>query len=228
MLSAVFVPMAFFGGSTGVIYRQFAITIVSAMILSVLIAMILTPALCATLLKPVARAPLRREAGWFNWFFCRFNAGFDRGSRATVGRASAAPPASRALPCSSTRQSSRSWPCSSCGCPRHFSPTRTRAIIVCQVQLPAGATQERTMKVIEQLERHFAENETAAVDSVLTISGFSFAGRGQNMGLAFVKLKDWKLRQSRELRAPAVAAPGDGRLLPDHGTAWSSPSCRRR
>ena len=127
VLSAVFVPMAFFGGSTGVIYRQFSITIVSSMILSVLIAMILTPALCATLLKPVAKGHECAEAGWFSWFFCRFNSVVRPGQpRLPVGgrRGCSAGPGAR---WSSTGRSSRRWPCSSCGCRPRSCPTRTRA-----------------------------------------------------------------------------------------------------
>jgi multidrug efflux pump len=204
VLSAVFVPMAFFGGSTGVIYRQFAITIVSAMILSVLIAMILTPALCATLLKPVEKGHQCAEKGWFNWFFCRFNAWFDRGSRgyrSVVARMLPGPWRHMLVYAAIVVVMALLF----LRLPTSFLPDEDQGYIICQVQLPSGATQERTMKVIEQLERHFTERETAAVDSVLAITGFSFAGRGQNMGLAFVKLRDWKLRHTADLRAPAVA-----------------------
>jgi multidrug efflux pump len=196
--------MAFFGGSTGVIYRQFAITIVSSMILSVLIAMILTPALCATLLKPVAKGHACAETGWFARFFCWFNAWFDRGSRAyrsavqrLIGRPGPALAVYVAIVAVMAVLFLR--------LPTAFLPDEDQGYIICQVQLPAGATQERTLKVIEQLEHHFLEVDNQAVDAVLTIAGFSFAGRGQNMGLAFVKLKDWKLRERPELRAPAVA-----------------------
>ena len=204
VLSAVFVPMAFFGGSTGVIYRQFAITIVSAMVLSVLIAMILTPALCATLLKPVAKGHVAAESGWFSWFFRWFNRWFERGSggyRAVVARMLGGPWRHMLVYAGVVAAMAVLF----LRLPTAFLPDEDQGFIVCQVQLPAGATQERALKVIEQLERHFMENEKAAVDSVLTISGFSFAGRGQNMGLAFVKLRDWKLRRTPELRAPAVA-----------------------
>jgi len=204
VLSAVFVPMAFFGGSTGVIYRQFSITIVSAMILSVLIAMILTPALCATLLKPVEKGHLCAETGWFNWFFCRFNAWFDRGSRgyqSMVGRMLGTTGRHLLIYAGIVALMAVLF----LRLPTAFLPDEDQGFIVCQVQLPAGATQERTLKVIEQLERHFLEDEQRAVESVMTVAGFSFAGRGQNMGLAFVMLKDWKLRRGADLRAPAVA-----------------------
>ncbi|MBI1921885.1 MAG: efflux RND transporter permease subunit [Geobacter sp.] len=209
VLTAVFVPMAFFPGSTGVIYRQFSITIVSAMILSVLVAMILTPALCATLLKPVPKGHSPGEQGWFKGFFRRFNRLFDSGRgkyEGLVGRSFGKPV--RYLVVYGTivavmavlfvRR------------PTAFLPDEDQGFIVCQVQLPAGATQERTLKVIEQLEQHFLEKESKAVDSLITVASFSFAGRGQNMGLAFVKLKDWKLRQTPDLKAQAVAGRAMG------------------
>jgi len=209
VLTAVFVPMAFFPGSTGVIYRQFSITIVSAMILSVLVAMILTPALCATLLKPVPTGHSPGESGWVRGVLRRFNRLFDRSRgryEGLVSRSFGKPV--RYLVIYGTivavmvvlfvRR------------PTAFLPDEDQGFIICQVQLPAGATQERTLKVIEQLEQHFLEKETKAVDSLITVAGFSFAGRGQNMGLAFVKLKDWKLRQTPDLKAQAVAGRAMG------------------
>ncbi|MHB8836510.1 MAG: efflux RND transporter permease subunit [Candidatus Methylomirabilia bacterium] len=211
VLSAVFVPMAFFGGSTGVIYRQFAITIVSAMILSVLIAMILTPALCATLLKPVAKGHVAAEGSWFTWFFRWFNGGFDRSSRgyqSVVRRMLGTPWPHLVIYAAIVAVMAVLF----LRLPTAFLPDEDQGFIICQVQLPAGATQERTQKVIEQLEHHFLEVDNEAIDAIMTISGFSFAGRGQNMGLAFVKLKDWKLRQRPDLRAPAVARRAMGAL----------------
>ena len=204
VLTAVFLPMAFFGGSTGVIYRQFSITIISAMILSVLVAMILTPALCANLLKPVPKGHKTGESGWFSWFFRRFNRIFES-SRALYERI-VGTTFGRPLPYLAFY-----------GAivvvmvflflrlPTAFLPDEDQGFIVCQIQLPAGATQERTIQVIRQMEQHFLERETKAVDAIITVAGFSFAGRGQNMGLAFVRLKDWKLRKSADLKAPAVA-----------------------
>jgi multidrug efflux pump len=204
VLSAVFVPMAFFGGSTGVIYRQFSITIVSAMILSVLVAMILTPALCATILKPVKKGHAMGESGWFKGFFGWFNKWFNRGSneyqsfvRRMLNKTGRYLVIYGAIVAVMALFFLRM--------PTAFLPDEDQGFIICQVQLPAGATQERTLKVIEQLEHHFLEVDNKAVDSLISVSGFSFAGRGQNMGLAFVKLKDWKLRKTADLRAPAVA-----------------------
>jgi multidrug efflux pump len=209
VLSAVFVPMAFFGGSTGVIYRQFSITIVSAMILSVLVAMILTPALCATLLKPVAKGHVVAEGGWFRGFFRWFNKWFDRSSQGyqtIVGRMLGKTGRYLVIYGAIVAVMALLF----VRLPTAFLPDEDQGFIICQIQLPAGATQERTLKVIEQLEHHFLEVETQTVDSLITVAGFSFAGRGQNMGLAFVKLKDWKLRKSPELRAPAVAGRAMG------------------
>ena len=204
VLVAVFLPMAFFGGSTGVIYRQFSITIISAMILSVLVAMILTPALCATLLKPVAQGHEPGESGWFKGFFHWFNAWFERRRdqyERLVSRSFGKPV--RYLVVYGGIVAAMVF--FFLRLPTAFLPDEDQGFIICQVQLPAGATQERTMKVIEQLEHHFLEREAKSVEAIITVAGFSFAGRGQNMALAFVRLKDWKLRKSKELKAPAVA-----------------------
>jgi len=209
VLSAVFIPMAFFGGATGVIYRQFSVTIVSAMILSVLVAMTLTPALCATMLKPVAKGHHSGESGWFKGFFRLFNRLFDssRGKyEGIVGRSFKKP----------VRYLAVYGAIVACmififlRLPTAFLPDEDQGFIVCQIQLPAGATMERTVAVARQLEKHFAENEKDTVESVITVTGFSFAGRGQNMGLAFVRLKDWKLRPTANLKAPAIAGRAMG------------------
>ncbi|MGA2150921.1 MAG: efflux RND transporter permease subunit, partial [Geobacteraceae bacterium] len=205
VLSAVFVPMAFFGGSTGVIYRQFSITIVSAMILSVILAMTLTPALCATLLKPVAKGHSAVESGWFRGFFRWFNHWFDRGRtryETIVGRSFGKP----------VRYLVVYGAIVACmvvlfmRLPTAFLPDEDQGFMFCQIQLPAGATMERTMNVLKQVDQYFQEHEQKTVDSVLTVAGTSFAGRGQNMGLCFVKLKDFKMRQAPDLKAKAVAA----------------------
>ncbi|MCL1980770.1 MAG: efflux RND transporter permease subunit [Proteobacteria bacterium] len=204
VLTAVFLPMAFFGGSTGVIYRQFSVTIISAMILSVMVAMILTPALCTTLLVPVDKNHSGEGRGILGRFFRWFNRCFNRGRTTYEGIVS--------------RSFGRKWRYLAFyvvivlimanffhRLPTSFLPDEDQGFIICQVQLPAGATQERTIDVIRQLERHFLDQEANVVESVITVTGFSFAGRGQNMGLAFVKLKDWGLRQSKELKAEAIA-----------------------
>lgn len=209
VLTAVFLPMAFFGGSTGVIYRQFSITIISAMILSVLVAMILTPALCSTLLKPVERGHEACEKGWYCGFFRWFNKRFDwaRGKyEGIVGRSFGKP--IRYLVIYGGIVAAMVF--FFLRLPTAFLPDEDQGFIICQVQLPAGAAKERTLKVIEQIEHHFLENEKKTVETIITVAGFSFAGQGQNMGLAFVKLKDWELRPTPDLRAPAIAGRAMG------------------
>ena len=204
VLTAVFLPMAFFGGSTGVIYRQFSITIISAMILSVLVAMILTPALCATLLKPAEKGHHAAKAGWLNWFFRLFNKVFDH-SRALyeriVSRSFGRPV--RYLVIYSAIVAAMVF--FFLRLPTSFLPDEDQGFIISQIQLPAGATQDRTIQVMRQMERHFLEQESKTVEGIITVAGFSFAGRGQNMGFAFVKLKDWKQRPTPDLKAPAIA-----------------------
>ena len=209
VLTAVFIPMAFFGGSTGVIYRQFSITIISAMILSVVLAMTLTPALCATLLKPVAKGHHSGEAGWFKGFFGWFNRWFDRRRsqyESIVGRSFSKPLRYLAVYAAIVACMAFLF----LRLPTAFLPDEDQGIVICLVQLPAGATMERTAKVMAQIEKHFEDHESKTVESVITVAGFSFAGRGQNMGLAFVRLKDWKVRQTADLKAPAIAARAMG------------------
>ncbi|MEI7912130.1 MAG: efflux RND transporter permease subunit, partial [Verrucomicrobiota bacterium] len=204
VLTAVFLPMAFFSGSTGVIYRQFSITIISAMILSVFVAMILTPALCATILKPIAKGHQAGEGGWFSGFFRHFNRVFDfcRGTyEGIVGRSFGQP--LRYLAAYAAIVAAMGY--FFLHLPTSFLPDEDQGFIMCQVQLPAGATQERTLEVMREMERHFIEDESKTVEGIITVAGFSFAGSGQNMALAWVKLKDWKLRNGKELRAQAVA-----------------------
>ena len=205
VLSAVFVPMAFFGGSTGVIYRQFSVTIVSAMALSVLVAVILTPALCATLLKPLKQGEHFSE----NRFFRGFNRLFDRGQKGYVARVGKI-----------IGQRTRylviyllivgvmgvmfAW------MPTSFLPDEDQGILFTQIQLPAGATLERTLKVLDTVEDQFLNNEKEAADSLFTVAGFSFGGSGQNMGLGFVKLKPWEERKRPDLKVKAVVGRAMG------------------
>ncbi|MDX9715614.1 MAG: efflux RND transporter permease subunit [Dissulfurispiraceae bacterium] len=203
VLSAVFVPMAFFGGSTGVIYRQFSITIVSAMILSVLVALILTPALCATILKPVQKGHDSSEHSWFRWFFHWFNKGYTSGSKRYLRRVEkmlGKPGRYMVIYAAISVVMALLF----LKMPTAFLPDEDQGFLICQIQLPAGATDERTLAVIKQVEQHFLETEKEAVSSLMAITGFNFAGRGQNMGMAFIQLKDWKLRQKPELKAQAV------------------------
>jgi multidrug efflux pump len=204
VLSAVFVPMAFFGGSTGVIYRQFSVTIVSAMILSVIVALVLTPALCATILKPIEKGHQACETGRLSWFFCRFNLFYNRGSKGYQSLVSRILVAGKrylivylvigiAMVFLFLRL------------PTAYLPDEDQGILLNLVQLPPGATQERTTRVLDQIQKYYLENEKDAVESVFYAVGFSFAGRGQNTGIAFAKLKDWDLRKGRNMRVDAIA-----------------------
>ncbi len=200
VLSAVFVPMAFLGGSTGVIYRQFSATIVSAMALSVLVAIILTPALCATMLKPVAKGHHYHDAGFFGWF----NRTFDRGNeryqgvvRGALGRRKRFLAAFLVAIGLMVLLFQR--------LPTSFLPAEDQGILFTQVQAPTGATQARTMAVMREVEQLYLENERDAVESVFSVQGFSFSGTGQHVGMAFVRLKDWDLRKTDELQPEAVA-----------------------
>ncbi|MEI6674754.1 MAG: efflux RND transporter permease subunit [Verrucomicrobiota bacterium] len=205
VLTAVFLPMAFFSGSTGVIYRQFSVTIISAMILSVLVAMILTPALCATILKPVAKGHVAGESGWFSGFFRHFNRAFDfcrSKYEGIVGRSFGKP--LRYLVAYAAIVAAMAY--FFLHLPTAFLPDEDQGFLICQAQLPAGATQQRTLEVMRQMERHFLEDEAKTVEGIITVAGFSFAGNGQNMAFAWVKLKDWKLRNGKDMKAPAIAA----------------------
>ncbi|MGM9486939.1 efflux RND transporter permease subunit [Ideonella sp. YS5] len=200
VLAAVFVPMAFFGGSTGVIYRQFTVTIVSAMTLSVLVAMILTPALCATLLKPVPQGHHLATTGFFgafNRWFDRSNRGYQGIVRSILGRGGRwmAGYAVLVLVVGFVYMK----------VPAGFLPDEDQGTLFTLVQLPPGAAQERTLRVMEEVEHHFLVDQKDAVDAIFTVAGFSFAGSGQNTGFAFVKLKPWPERTRPELKAQAVA-----------------------
>ncbi|SFG25917.1 multidrug efflux pump [Duganella sp. CF458] len=202
VLSAVFVPMAFFGGSTGVIYRQFSVTIVSAMVLSVLVAMVFTPALCATFLKPGSHVS---EKGFFAWF----NRSFDRSStkyQGWVGKMISRSGRSLLVYGALLAVLAVSF----MRLPTSFLPEEDQGVLFSMVQLPTGATQQRTLKVLEKLEHHFLEDEKASVASVFTVAGFSFAGNGQNAGLAFVRLKDWSERKSPDQKVKAIAGRAMG------------------
>ena len=208
VLSAVFVPMAFMSGSTGVIYRQFTVTIVSAMALSVLVAIVLTPALCATMLKPLKKGEhhdsgdgrFARFFGWFNRGFDRTSGKYQRGVRGILGRPGRFMAVFAALALVMGLLFAR--------LPSSFLPNEDQGVLMAMIQTPVGATQERTLESIAALEKHFLENEPDAVESVFAVQGFSFAGMGQNTGIAFIKLKDWSERTDPELSATAVAGRG--------------------
>ncbi len=199
VLSAVFIPMAFFPGSTGAIYRQFSITIVSAMVLSVLVAMILTPALCATMLKPI-HAEHQRTTGFFGWF----NRNFDRASRGYRGRVEhILGRRGRYLLIYAAIVAVLAF--AFMRMPSAFLPEEDQGILLAQVQLPAGSTQEQTIEVLKKMEHHFLENEKDVVQSMFAVAGFSFSGRGQNAGFAFIRLKDWEDRNLSQDGAQHIA-----------------------
>ncbi|WP_109809493.1 efflux RND transporter permease subunit [Sphingosinithalassobacter portus] len=214
VLSAVFLPMAFFGGSTGVIYRQFSITIVSAMVLSILVALILTPALCATILKPHDPNKVPGKGGPLSRFFHWFNDRFDNGQRRYE---------------KGVRTTARSWKRSGlvyllivggmmllfARLPSGFLPDEDQGMVFTLVQGPSGATKARTDDALTVVRNHFLEQEKDAVAGVFTISGFSFAGQGQNAGVAFVQLKPWDERGPAQ-SAQAVAGRAFGAFSQYH------------
>lgn len=201
VLAAVFVPMAFFGGSVGVIYRQFSITLVSAMTLSVLTALILTPALCATLLKPLPPSGHVEHRGLFRWFNIGFTAStrkYERGLHGALTRPRRMLAIYAAIVLVMGVLFAR--------IPTSFLPPEDAGILYGQVQTPPGASKERTWEALDAAQRYFNEQEKDSVEGVLTVAGFNFAGTGQNSGLVFVKLKDWSERKSPERSVDAVAA----------------------
>ena len=206
VLSAVFGPMAFFPGSTGVIYRQFSITIIAAMLLSVLVALILTPVLCASLLKPVTKGHEPAENAifflrpFFRWFDRIFFWIRDR-YVGLVGHSLAKK--TRYLVAYVLIVGVIGF--LFMRLPTAYLPDEDQGILFSQILMPAGSTLEQTQAIAAQVRQYFRETEKDAVDSCLTITGTGFSGRAQNNGLVFVKLKDWKLRERPELRAKAVS-----------------------
>ncbi|WP_409308485.1 multidrug efflux RND transporter permease AcrD [Pectobacterium sp. B1J-3] len=199
VLSAVFVPMAFFGGTTGAIYRQFSITIVTSMILSVLVAMILTPALCATMLKPLAKGQHHGRKGFFGWFNRCFNQNAHRYERG-VGK---------------ILVNSGRWLLLYLGIigvmaflflklPTSFLPQEDRGIFTTQVQLPPGATQQQTLQVVNNIEQYYLTQEKDNVTSVFSTIGSGPGGNGQNVARLFIRLKDWEERAGSENSSFAI------------------------
>lgn len=198
VLSAVFIPMAFFGGSTGAIYRQFSLTIVSAMALSVLVALILTPALCATLLKPASEEH-QEKGGFFGWFNTLFDKSVDHYSNSVSGI---------------LRKTGRylvvyvlivgGMAVLFLRLPTSFLPEEDQGVFMTMVQLPAGATQTRTQQILDQVQQYYLTQEKENVESVFTVNGFSFSGQGQNSGIAFVSLKPWEDRPGEQNGVEAI------------------------
>jgi len=211
VLSAVFGPMAFFPGSTGIIYRQFSITIISAMLLSVVVALILTPVLCATLLRPVPKGhePSENAVFFLRPFLLRFDRGFFwvRDRYLGLVRHSLAKKFRYLI----------GYGVLLAGIgylllrlPTAFLPDEDQGILLSQIIMPVGTTLEQTQLVADQVRQHFLEKETNAVESVLTVAGFGFSGRAQNNAFAFIKLRDWKQRERPDLRVKAVAGRAMG------------------
>ena len=208
VLAVVFVPMAFLGGAAGVIYRQFSITIVAAMALSVLVAIVLTPALCATMLKPHDADLHEERRGFFGWF----NRAFERSSsgyRRVVGGMLTRPVRFMLLYVGLAVAMGFLF----LRLPTAFLPNEDQGFLMAMVQAPVGATQERTLKSIYPLEKHFLESEKDTVESLFTVQGFSFAGSGQNTGIAFIKLKDWEERKGEAAGVQAIAGRAMGSLM---------------
>jgi HAE1 family hydrophobic/amphiphilic exporter-1 len=211
VLSAVFGPMAFFTGSTGVIYRQFSVTIMASMLLSVVVALVLTPVLCASFLKPVPKGHEPAEGGvWFlRPFFRWFDHIFFRARDyyiSLVGRSLANKLRYIAIFVVIVVAMGFLFK----RMPTGYLPDEDQGILLVQAMLPANSTLEQTEKVMDEVKNYFLEHEKDAVESCMTISGMNFAGRGQNAGMSFVKLKDWKLRDRADLKVTAVAGRAMG------------------
>ncbi len=202
VLSVVFVPMAFFPGSTGVIYKQFAVTIISAMALSVVVALTLTPALCATLLKKPTHDKKRGLFGLFNRGFDKTINGYGHSVGYIIRRPFRMIIIYGAIIAAMGFLFIRT--------PEGFLPAEDQGILFTLIQAPTGATAERTLDVVKQVENYYLEQEGDVVESVFGVVGFSFAGQGQNMGLAFVRLKDWEERTSPAESVQALAGRAFG------------------
>jgi len=193
VLSAVFLPMAFFGGSTGVIYRQFSITIVSAMTLSVMVALFFTPSLCATLLRPRVAEAHERERGFFGLFnrgYARMNHGYERALGQVTAHRGRYLLVYLAIVVLMGVLFVR--------VPRSFLPDEDQGFLFVQVSAPPGSASEQTQQALGQVRDYFLKNEKDIVSGVFTVNGFSFGGRGQNAGLGFIRLKDWSERPGKK------------------------------
>ena len=206
VLSAVFAPMIFFPGSTGIIYRQFSVTVIASMLLSVVVALVLTPVLCASLLRPVAKGHEAAESGFR--FLRPFFLGFDRVFYYLRGKYESA--VGLILGAKAVALVAFVLIVAVMGylfqkMPTAYLPDEDQGMLMAMVQLPAGSTREQTEAVMDRVRGHFLNEQKEAVESCMTIAGFSMAGRGQNQGMAFIKLRDWDLRNRPDLRAKAVA-----------------------
>ncbi|WP_424137016.1 efflux RND transporter permease subunit [Roseomonas chloroacetimidivorans] len=197
VLSAVFLPMFFFGGSAGVIYRQFSLTIITAMTLSVLVALVFTPALCATLLKRPKHGQKRGFFGWFNRNFDRTSRGYAGGVRRLVTRPARFLLIYAALAVGMGVLYTR--------LPTSFLPNEDQGVMYAQVSTPPGATVERTQRALNELIQYLITDEKNVVDSVMGVTGFNYGGRGQNAALTFIRLKDWEERPGEQNSVQALS-----------------------
>ncbi|WP_438970768.1 efflux RND transporter permease subunit, partial [Methylophaga sp.] len=204
VLSAVFIPMAFFGGSTGVIYRQFSIAVVSAMALSVVVALTLSPALCAVLLKPASADHHQRKGffGWFNRVFDKATQRYQNSVGHMIGRTGRYMLIYLLIVAGLAVIFNR--------LPGSFLPDEDQGLMFNQMILPPNASKERSIEVMDKIEDYFLEQEKDNVESVFSVIGFSFSGRGQNNGLAFINMKDWSERTEPEQQVQQVAARANG------------------
>ncbi len=203
VLTAVFLPMAFFGGSTGVIYRQFSVTIVSAMLLSIMCALVLTPALCATLLKPIEGGQHQHAGGLLGRFFAWFNASFEatrdsyhRNLDRVLNRPTLVMLAYGAIVLVMAGLYLR--------LPTGFLPDEDQGFVINLINLPSGTTQPKTLAVARQVSEHYLKDEAKNVDMVFTVAGFSFLGVGQNAGITFARLRNWDVRPGVQNGAMAI------------------------
>lgn len=200
VLSAVFIPMAFFDGSVGAIYRQFSVTIVSAMVLSVLVALVFTPALCATMLKPKAHGQSLEKRGFFGWFnrtFQKSVVGYEKGVSNMLRRKT--PYAIMYLVIVGILV----WMFNKI--PTDFLPQEDQGVLYAQIQTPTGSSFDRTYEVVKDIRNYLLTEEIATVNSVFTVHGFNFAGRGQNSAMAFIGLKPWDERKNPDQSVFALA-----------------------
>lgn len=200
ILSVVFVPMIFFGGSTGVIYRQFAVTLITSMLLSAFIALVFTPALCVTILKRQAHKDIHTQKGFFGWF----NRGFYWLSQKYQNFVGATYKA-KALFLVMYIAIAGALGYTFMKLPNSFVPEEDQGYVITLVQLPAGTTMDKTTAVMDRVLGYYQNQEKDNVEAVFTISGFSFMGNGQNTGMAFIMLKDWSERKGKDRTAQAIA-----------------------
>ena len=218
VLAAVFGPMAFFPGSTGVIYRQFSVTVIASMLLSVVVALVLTPVLCASLLKPVEKGHEAAEAGfrllrpfflWFDRVFYRIRDFYQRVVGGILTRRVRFVLLFLLIVGGMVVLYSKM--------PTGYLPDEDQGVLMTTVQLPAGSTLEQTEAVLRKVEQHFLVDQKDAVQSIMTVAGFGFSGQGQNQAMAFVKLKDWGLRNRPGLRAADIAGKAMGVFSRERG-----------